>query len=370
MYCCQPFVRFGNSNKGLWIKQEAKFIHTVAMIHNCQRDKITVVQLGDLETAKVEHALYLASQLQYPFYFWFDREWRLPLDDKYKLPNGGYDLCGAVERLLKGKKYKKLPRPLILISKEPMGDPDNANEPDDFYDYSQEDDYDPLVSIISTHTFRGLPSNRTMESFILMMLATYILSVYGNLSFHEDLRGCVFDYCDEDEEVENCFRAGRLCNECEVVIQQRIRRNEISIERVAAALKLLNKAVGRKYCFVVIPFNEKFTPVHQIICDVLNGLGWTVKRADEITYPRLITDLIFKEILTSDLVIADLTDLNPNVFYEVGLAHTVGSDLILLTQDTEKIPFDLKNEQTVSYSMERTEDFKENLRRSVGGGSV
>ncbi len=334
------------------------------MIHNCQRDKITVVQLGDLETARVEHALYRASQVQYPFHFWFERKWRLPLDDNYKLPNGGFDLCGAVEQLLKSKKYKNLPRPLILVSKEPMGDPDNPNEADDFYDYSQEDDYDPLVSIISTHTLKGLPSDITMERFIQMMLATYIFSVYGNLAFHEDLRGCVFDYCDEDKDVEKCFRIGRVCDECEAVLNKRMRSKEVGVEKVAAATKLLNKAAGRKYCFVVMPFAERFNSVYGVIHSVMNDLGWLVKRADEVSYPRLITELIFKEILTSDLVIADLTDLNPNVLYEVGLTHAVGNDLILLAQGEP--PFDLKIEHTIIYSTNKTEEFKGKLIRSIG----
>jgi hypothetical protein len=289
----------------------------------------------------------------------------LPLDDKYKLPNGGYDLCGAVEQLLKSEEYKGLPRPLIIISKEPMGDPDNPNEPDDFCDYSQEDDYDPLVSIISTHTRSCLPADITIERYILFMLSTYILSLHGDLAFHEDLRGCIFDFCDEDKDVEKCFRIGRICSPCEAVLHKRMRGKDVSIEKVAAAIKLLNKSVGRKYCFVVMPFDEKFNPVYQVIHDIMNDLGWLVKRADEVMYPRQFTETIFKEILTSDLVIADLTDLNPNVLYEVGLTHAVGNDLILLTQGI--IPSDLKIEHTIFYSMDKTEAFKEKLKRSAEG---
>ncbi|MDQ3743034.1 MAG: hypothetical protein M3444_01485 [Acidobacteriota bacterium] len=316
-----------------------------------------------MDRAKVVHALYKASQLQQPFNFWLDSERRLPLDEKYKLPNGGYDLCGAVEKLLKSKKYKKLSRPLIVISKEPMGDPDNPHEPDDFYDYSQEDDYDPLVSIISTYTLKGLPSNRDLASFILLMLSTYILSVYGNLAFHEELRGCIFDYCDEDEEVENCFRVGKVCGHCEAVLQNRIMNGDLTIERAAAATRLLNKAVGRNYCFVAMPFAEKFNPVYQVISDVMSDLGWSVERADEVPYPKFINDRIYKGILTGDLVIADLTDFNPNVLYEVGITHVVGNDLLLLTQG--EIPFDLKNAHAILYSMDRVEDFKESLKRDV-----
>jgi hypothetical protein len=339
------------------------------MIHNCQRETVNVFRLGSLDTSEVDQVLHQANELQHPFYFKSELYGlRLPLDGKYKLPNGGYDLCGAVkELLLKNRKYRKLPRPLIVMSAEPLGDPDHPTEPDWFYFSSQEDEYDARVTIISTQPLSVLPKTRTLENYLFMMLSTYILSDYANVSYHKNNRGCFLDYCDELRDAENCLRVGELCDECQVQLQKRMRQNEISIEKVAAAIRLLNRAAGRRYCFVMMPFNNASKPVYKMICDALVELGWKVKRADEVSYPRLITDLILKEILTSDLVVADLTDLNPNVFYEVGLAHTLGNDLLLLTQEKD-IPFDLKNEQTIFYSLAELEELKKAIQRSVGSG--
>jgi hypothetical protein len=336
------------------------------MLHTCQRETVTFLQLGSLDTSEVEQVLWRANELQHAFYFDFDfYKRRLPLDEKYKLPNGGYDLCGAVEALFKTRKYKNLPRPLIIISAEPLGDTDHPIEPDYFYFCSQDDD-DPKVTIMSTQPLSYLPKNRTLENYLFMMLSNYILSTYGNVSYHKISRGCMLDYCDDLSDAENCLRAGELCPDCEVELQKR-KPNQISFEQVAAALRFFNRAAGRKYCFVMMPFNNTFDPVYEVIRQALTEIGWKVKRADEIAYPRLITNLILKEILTSDLVIADLTNFNPNVFYEVGLTHSLGNDLLLLTQE-EKNPFDLANEHTIFYSLRELEKLKKAIQRSAGSG--
>ena len=52
--------------------------------------------------------------------------------------------------------------------------------------------------------------------------------------------------------------------------------------------------------------------------------------------------------MSADLVIADLTNNNPNVFFELGMSYLVSHDILLLTQD-DSIPFDIKNEETIFY---------------------
>jgi hypothetical protein len=147
------------------------------MIHNCQRETITILQLGSLNSSEVDQVLYRANELQHPFYFCSDFYGvRLPLGEEYRLPNGGYDLCGAVEKLIKSRKHKKLPRPLIIMSGEPLGDPDHSTEPGFFYFSSTEEDYDPKVTIISTQPLSILPRTRTLEQYLFMMLSAYILS--------------------------------------------------------------------------------------------------------------------------------------------------------------------------------------------------
>jgi hypothetical protein len=338
------------------------------MIHNCESQIINVFRLGRLDTSEVEQALHRANDVQHSFQFKFDFYGkRLPLDEVYRLPNGGYDLCGAVEKLLKSTQYRGLPRPLIILSAEALGDPDHAREPGWFYLSSQEDEYDPKVTIISTQPKSTLPKTRTLESYLFMMLSIYILTTFADASFHLNSRGCALDYCDELSDLENCFKVGDLCVDCQTQLQKSTRQNKISLEKVAAARRLLNRAVGCKYCFVLMPFNRRFNAVYKTISGALHEIGWKVKRADEIAYPRLITDLILQEILTSELTIADLTGFNPNVFYEIGLTHAVGDDILLITQQKQN-PFDLKNEQTIFYSPANLKQLKAAIKGKVGSG--
>ena len=61
-------------------------------------------------------------------------------------------------------------------------------------------------------------------------------------------------------------------------------------------------------------------------------------------------DKIYHEIETSDFIIADLSDKNPNVFYELGYAHALGKLCILITKSADNIPFDLKHKRHIVYS--------------------
>jgi hypothetical protein len=96
-------------------------------------------------------------------------------------------------------------------------------------------------------------------------------------------------------------------------------------------------------CFVVMPFDPLFQ-VHyeQVIRPAVEKLGIKCVRGDEIySKPHIMGD-IWKSIREARLVIAELTGRNPNVFYEVGLAHALGKPIILLTRNEDDVPFDLK----------------------------
>ncbi len=150
-----------------------------------------------------------------------------------------------------------------------------------------------------------------------------------------------------------------------ILLQKIERQGKMSSEEIAATFRLLNRSINKQYCFVAMPFEEQFDKIKDTISETLTDIGWFVKRADEIVFPRMITTKILQEILTSDLVVADLTNLNPNVFYEIGLTHALGNDLILITQENAT-PIDLKDEQTIFYSKNELNNLKNAIRKSVG----
>lgn len=102
--------------------------------------------------------------------------------------------------------------------------------------------------------------------------------------------------------------------------------------------------------FVIMPFNEKFDDIYQIgIKQTAKKSGVNAYRLDEELFDEGMLDKIYKEIETSDFIIADLSDKNPNVFYELGYAHAIGKLCILTTKDAFNIPFDLKHKRHIVY---------------------
>lgn len=112
--------------------------------------------------------------------------------------------------------------------------------------------------------------------------------------------------------------------------------------------------VESNLCFVLMPFAPKWSRklFEQHIVPTGNKLGFDVVRADDIYGVKGIMQDVWININRARIIIADLTTKNPNVFYEVGLAHAIGKDVILITQDMADVPFDLQSLRCVVYSLE------------------
>jgi hypothetical protein len=96
--------------------------------------------------------------------------------------------------------------------------------------------------------------------------------------------------------------------------------------------------------FVLMPFKADMLPVYEDhIKPTCASLGLTVRRGDDFFTAHSVVQDIWKAIVSARVIVADCTDRNPNVFYEIGLAHTIGTPTVLLTQRAEDIPFDLRH---------------------------
>jgi guanylate kinase len=102
-------------------------------------------------------------------------------------------------------------------------------------------------------------------------------------------------------------------------------------------------------CFVLMPFREEYRPIYEDhIVPVCQSMNIEVTRADQIFSTRpIITDIV-DAVKTAKIIIADLTDRNPNVFYEIGLCHATGKEVVLITQEAEA-PFDLAHLRRIRY---------------------
>ncbi len=104
--------------------------------------------------------------------------------------------------------------------------------------------------------------------------------------------------------------------------------------------------------FVLMPFAEEFADVYQyLISEGLESAGYNVKRADDIKSQNNIIGDIIEGIISSDLIVADLTGANPNVYYELGIAHALNKKVILITQEIDDLPFDLRSYRVIGYSV-------------------
>jgi hypothetical protein len=122
----------------------------------------------------------------------------------------------------------------------------------------------------------------------------------------------------------------------------------------------------KSFIFVLMPFDEKFDDAYKLgIKPACQAAGAYCERVDEQIFQESILERIYNQIAKADLIVSDMTDRNPNVFYETGYAHALGKKVILLTQRAEDIPFDLKHYPHIIYSGKITK-LKDDLERQVG----
>lgn len=104
------------------------------------------------------------------------------------------------------------------------------------------------------------------------------------------------------------------------------------------------------HCFYLGPFSDPFNEIYRDhVVPTLHREGVTVDRADEIFGTDSLIEDIWASIVGATFVVADLTTKNANVLYEVGMAHTVGRPVVIITQNMEDVPFDLRHRRCIVY---------------------
>jgi hypothetical protein len=143
------------------------------------------------------------------------------------------------------------------------------------------------------------------------------------------------------------------------------RANSIQVTPIFRRTKVPGEAPS---VFVLMPFTKALEPVYEShIKRVCGALGLSVGRADDFYHAEMIMNDVFTKIYHAQIIVADCTGRNPNVFYEIGIAHTVGKPVILLTQSIEDVPFDLRHIRYIVYcqSPEGLIEFDKALHRTL-----
>lgn len=109
----------------------------------------------------------------------------------------------------------------------------------------------------------------------------------------------------------------------------------------------------KPFIFVLMPFSKEFADIYKFgIKGAAEDAGAYAERLDEQVFREGMLDRIFNQINKADVIVADMTGRNENVFYEVGYAHALNKTVLLLTQNSDDIPFDLKHRQHIIYNGE------------------
>lgn len=106
----------------------------------------------------------------------------------------------------------------------------------------------------------------------------------------------------------------------------------------------------KKKCFVAMPFDESFDKLYRLaIKEAITEAGYECLRADELACGGNILNNIVQNIDRAHFVIVDMSSLNPNVMYELGLSHALRKNVILLINDNTKVPTDLSSYFIIRY---------------------
>jgi len=115
---------------------------------------------------------------------------------------------------------------------------------------------------------------------------------------------------------------------------------------------------------VIMPFSEEWTSaVYRTFCEAIPEYGLWCSR-DRIASDAIMAS-VWENINSCEFVIADCTNKNANVFYELGIAHTLGKPVFLCAQSADDIPFDIRHLRYFVYENSMSEKALEDLKKAV-----
>jgi hypothetical protein len=136
----------------------------------------------------------------------------------------------------------------------------------------------------------------------------------------------------------------------DVDLFQVLLRNQVASPPSPKVFKLSDlEGADEELISVMMPFDARFDKVYAALQDAAKSLNLRCLRVDDIWENDAVIQDIVSLINSSRIVICDCTRRNANVFYEAGIAHTLGRDVILITQNEGDIPFDLRHLRYISY---------------------
>jgi hypothetical protein len=115
----------------------------------------------------------------------------------------------------------------------------------------------------------------------------------------------------------------------------------------------------KKTCFIIGPIGDPESETRKrsnkllkhVIAKAVGVCGFKALRADQIAEPGIITTQVIEHVIDDPLVVADLTESNANVFYELALRHAARKPLVQLIRKGDRIPFDVGHMRTIPFDL-------------------
>jgi hypothetical protein len=165
------------------------------------------------------------------------------------------------------------------------------------------------------------------------------------------------------------FREYRRCRDEEKMLRDTVESYKEKLARIVPADPIWR---GRSFDtdnslgFVLMPFQDMFFLIYEeAILPALQAAGLRGLHAGEIFGNREIMEDIWQAICSAKFVIADVTGRNPNVFYELGIAHTLGKECIVLTQNRADAPFDIAARRYLDYDPAKLTSLRSRLEKTI-----
>ena len=131
---------------------------------------------------------------------------------------------------------------------------------------------------------------------------------------------------------------------------------------ISAAIRAQGKM---RPAFLAISYAPAFEPVKLAVREAAVSANFECEVTGDLAAAGNIMDQVWQGIRGADAVVADITGENPNVFYEIGLAHALGKEVILISQKSEA-PFDIRSSRRFTYDSSDLESLKTKLVAAFG----